>query len=73
MGVVGGVANGTTDGVMEVATDVATGSVVGTVADNRTYRRGIRMQDEIFSHKRGGGSLPDAPRLRYTTAARRTA
>ena len=63
MGVIGGVAGGMIGGVVEAAAGVATGSAMGIAADDRTYKRGIQMQDEIFSLKGGGGSLPDSSRV----------
>ena len=64
MGVIGGVAGGVIHGVMEAARDATAGSVEGTVTDDRTYRRGVRMQDEIFSHKGGSGGLPDSSKTK---------
>ena len=61
MGVIGGVAGGAI-GVMEAAAGAVAESIVGIAADDRTYRRGVWIQDEIFSQKRGGGDLSDSPR-----------
>ena len=50
MGVVGGVASGVIQGVAEAAAGVITGSMMDIAADDRIYRRGVRMHEEIFSH-----------------------
>ena len=58
--VVGGVVGGATGGVTEAVAGVATRLAVGTTTNDRTYGRGVQMQDKIFNHKKGGRSLLDS-------------